>query len=309
MQRIWQTVPLTNLRRGSSDVEVHTARWDGPDDGPVFVCVHGLGGSHVNWSLLAPRLVRHGTVWAPDLAGFGLTPRTGRRADVRDNRDLLAGFIRTVSPDRPVMLLGNSLGGLLSLLLAGAQPQLIAGLVLIAPSTPRPVSTAINGRVLFDFGLMALPWVGERALTLRQRLTTPEQQVRHTLALSGADYDTLDQACVAEHVELARQRREMPYARAALLEAARSMLLLIGPRASKVWRAVEGVTAPTLLLHGGRDRLVVPAGMAMLSRRRPDWEVVRYPDLGHIPMLEAPHRVADDIEAWMDAQVSTSAAV
>ena len=309
MQRLWQTVPLANLNRGSSDVEVHTVRWDGPEEGPVFVCVHGLGGSHVNWSLLAPHLVRHGTVWAPDLAGFGLTPRTGRRADVRDNRDLLAGFIRTVSPGRPVMLLGNSLGGLLSLLLAGTRPELVSGLVLIAPSTPRPAGTTVDRRVLFDFGLMALPWVGERALALRQRVTTPEEQVRYTLGLSGADYDTLDAACVAEHVELARQRREMPYARAALLEAARSMLMVIGPRAAKVWRAVEGVRAPTLLLHGGRDRLVVPAGMAALTRRRPDWTFVTYGDLGHIPMLEAPQRVADDIEAWMDAQVETSAAV
>ena len=309
MLRVWQTVPLTNLRRGRCDVNVHTARWDGPDDGPVFVCVHGLGGSHVNWSLLAPRLARRGMVWAPDLAGFGLTPPTGRRADVRDNRDLLAGFIRTVSPDRPVVLLGNSLGGLLSLLLAGSRPELVAGLVLIAPSTPRPAASAVDRRVLFDFALMAVPGVGERILALRQRLTTPEQQVRHTLVLSGAEYDSLDPACIAEHVDLARQRRELPYARAALLEAARSMLLVIGPRAAKVWRAVDGVQAPTLLLHGGRDRLVIAAGMAALTRRRQDWTFVTYPDLGHIPMLEAPQRVADDIEAWMDAQVSAIAGV
>jgi pimeloyl-ACP methyl ester carboxylesterase len=303
MELDWKTVPLRNLRRGTSDVDVHTARWDGPGQGPVFVCVHGLGGSHVNWALLAPRLARHGTVWAPDMAGFGLTPRSGRRADVRDNRDLLAGFIRTVSPDTPVVLLGNSLGGLLSMLMAAAHPEMVAGLVLIAPASPRPVTSRVDRNVLFNFAMMAVPGVGERALALRQRLTTPEQQVRQTLKLSGADYDTLDPATVAAHVELARRRRELPYARAALLEASRSMLLLIGPRGARVWQAVEDVRSPTLLLHGGRDQLVVAAGMAALTRRRPDWTFITYDDLGHIPMLEAPDRVADDIDIWIHAQL------
>src|SRR5206468_1501811 len=40
--------------------------------GPTFVCVHGLGGSHVNWMLVGPRLAAHGRVLALDLAGFGL---------------------------------------------------------------------------------------------------------------------------------------------------------------------------------------------------------------------------------------------
>lgn len=308
MERRWQTVPLRNLKRGRRDVDVHTAWWAGPESGPVFVCVHGLGGSHVNWALLAPRLARHGAVWAPDLAGFGLTPPTGRRPTVADNVDLLAGFIRTVSGDRPVILLGNSMGGMITLLLAATRPHLIAAAVLVAPASPRPLNAPLDRQVVVNFATLAAPVLGERILAHRQRRTTPDEQVRQTLLLCAADPDSLDAEILAEHVELARQRRELPYARAALLQAARSLLLLIGPGAGRVWRAVAAVKAPTLLLHGAKDRLITAAGMAALARRRPDWTFISYDDLGHVPMLEAPDRVADDIEAWIEQHVSEPAA-
>lgn len=281
----------------------------------MFVCVHGLGGSHVNWALLAPRLARHGAVHAPDLAGFGLTPPTGRRPTVADNVDLLAGYIRTVSPltrpeevvweERPVVLLGNSMGGLIALLLAAARPRLVSALVLVAPASPRRVTAPLDPRVFVNFAAMAMPGVGERVLARRQQRLTPTEQVRETMLLSVADPEALDPEIFDEHVEMARQRRELPYARAALLQAARSMLITIGPRARTLWQAVEDVSAPTLLLHGSRDRLVTAGGIAAVARRRPDWTTISYDDLGHIPMLEAPHRLADDIEQWMSTLTLT----
>ncbi|MPZ73056.1 MAG: alpha/beta fold hydrolase, partial [Nitriliruptorales bacterium] len=215
MERRWRTVPLSTLERGRRDVDVHTAWWSGAESGPVFVAVHGLGGSHVNWALLAPRLARQGPVWAPDLAGFGLTPPTGRRPTVADNLDLLAGFIRTVSPRRPVVLLGNSMGGTIALLLAAEHPRLTAGVVLIAPASPRPFRAPLDRQVLTNFATLAAPVVGERILAYRQRRTTPDEQVRQTMLLCAADPANLDQAALEEHVEMAKQRRGLPYARAA----------------------------------------------------------------------------------------------
>lgn len=299
MERSWLTVPLQALERGRDDVEVHTACWDGPE-GPVFVAVHGLGGSHVNWALLAPHLAQHGRVYAPDLAGFGLTVPTGRKATVPDNLDLLAGFIRTVSPTAPVILLGNSMGGLLSLLLAGTRPRLVERLVLVAPASPRPLRAPFDAEILRNFALMAAPGIGERVLAARQRRTTPDEQVRQTMLLCAADPDSLDDDMIDEHVDMARRRREMPHAQAAMLQATRSLLLTVGPRAAGLWRAVRNVEAPTLLLHGGRDRLVTPTGIEAVARKRPDWTHITYSDLGHIPMLEAPKRVAEDIDTWLD---------
>ena len=308
MERRWLTVPLQALERGRDDVEVHTAEWDGRADGPVFVAVHGLGGSHVNWALLAPYLAKRGRVFAPDLAGFGLTLPTGRKATVGDNLDLLAGVVRTVSPEAPVILLGNSMGGLLSLLLAGTRPRLVSRLVLVAPASPRPLRAPFDPEILRNFALLAAPGVGERVLAARQRRITPDEQVRQTMLLCAADPAALDPAVLEEHVEMARRRRQMPHAHAATLQATRSLLLTVGPRAPALWRAVEGVTAPTLLLHGAQDRLVTAMGMKALAAKRPDWTHISYDDLGHIPMLEAPKRVADDIEQWLDTPTPATSA-
>ena len=300
MQLRWIDVPATQLVRGRSDVRVHTAAWGGPQDGPVFVAVHGLGGSHVNWALLAPRLAQRGTVFAPDLAGFGLTPPTGRTASVRDNVDLLGGFIRTVAPDRPVILLGNSMGGLLSILFAASRPALVDGLVLVAPATPRPLRAPLDPQVVGNFAAMAVPGLGERFMARRQRRLTPEAQVAETMALCVTDPAVLDPAVVAEHVEIVRRRRRLDYAHHAFLQAARSLLLLMGPRAVTTWALIRDVQAPTLLLHGTRDRLVSTTAIRALTSRRPDWTLVEYDGLGHIPMLEKPDLVADTIMEWLD---------
>jgi len=61
---------------------VHYREWTGPVDGPVFLCLHGLGGSNLNWALVAPGLASRGRVLAVDLAGFGLTPTAGRGSGV-----------------------------------------------------------------------------------------------------------------------------------------------------------------------------------------------------------------------------------
>src|SRR5690349_8371900 len=94
---------------------VHWVDFGGPEGAPMAVCVHGLGGSFANWLSLAPLLTDRFRVVAFDFVGNGRTPVEGREADIRSNRRLLDGFIHAVS-DQPVMLIGNSMGGLLSIL-------------------------------------------------------------------------------------------------------------------------------------------------------------------------------------------------
>ena len=107
----------------------------GPADGPAIICVHGLGGSAVNWTAVAPLLTGTCRVLAPDLAGHGLTQSLGRGTDVASNRALLHRFVMSVTGG-PVILMGNSMGGMISLLEASAAPAAVAGLVLVDPALP-----------------------------------------------------------------------------------------------------------------------------------------------------------------------------
>ena len=97
--------------------------------------MHGLGGSHLNWMGVAPGLARTGRVLALDLIGFGFTPRAGRSSSMSSNRHMLSRFIATMT-ERPVVLVGNSMGAALSLLQNAYEPTTADGLVLTSPALP-----------------------------------------------------------------------------------------------------------------------------------------------------------------------------
>src|SRR5512144_2702302 len=115
------------------DGPVHYADFGG--SGRPIVLVHGLGGSHLNWLPVAPRLAAHGRVLAVDLLGHGRTRSLGRSARLGANRRMLARFIEAVARE-PAVLMGNSMGGYLSLAVAADQPAKVASLVLVDPAVP-----------------------------------------------------------------------------------------------------------------------------------------------------------------------------
>src|SRR5205814_7200043 len=123
-------------------------------DGPVFVCVHGLGGSLANFALVAPALAKYGRIIAPDLVGFGRTPPAGRGTDVRANRRMLAGFLEALELP-PVVLVGNSMGGMISVIQCAHAPETVEGMILVDAALPR--TRRIEGQfpprvaVLFGF--------------------------------------------------------------------------------------------------------------------------------------------------------------
>ena len=117
------------------DGPVHYLDFGGPAEGPLIVGVHGLGGAAVNWSAIAPLLTGRYRLLAPDLSGHGLTWLARRGTGVRAQQMLLDGFLAAVATG-PVILMGNSMGGMLSLLEAAAAPKAVAGLILIDPVLP-----------------------------------------------------------------------------------------------------------------------------------------------------------------------------
>jgi pimeloyl-ACP methyl ester carboxylesterase len=301
LERLLVDVPADRLRRGDGDAVVHTARWAAtaaaPADAPVQICLHGLGGSHLNWGLLGSRLAEHGEVYAPDLAGFGLTPVDTRGAGVEDNIDLAIGFIETVAEGRPAVLLGNSMGGHIAYSIAAERPDLVAGLVLIGPAVP-PVTRIPDPVVAARFLLFSTPFVGKAFLRRRRRVKTPAEEVREVMELCTVEPDLLDGDLMDAHVAMASARRRMPHAHDAFLTAARSLLVRLGPKRPALWRAIARIDAPALILQGGQDRLIEQPACDRLADRRRDWTYTVYPDLGHVVMIEAPDRVADDIAAW-----------
>jgi pimeloyl-ACP methyl ester carboxylesterase len=280
------------------DGPVHYLDLGGPAAAPVIVCVHGLGGSSVNWSALAPLLTDRFRLFAPDLAGHGLTRSIGRGATVTDNRRLLHRFIESV-PGAPVILMGNSMGGLISLAEAVAAPGVVTDLVLVAPALPFVPARPDPG-VTAMLMAYSTPILGQ-VMVARRRRMSPEDQVRSTLTLCCADPSRVPAHIVAEHVAVARRRTAFPEINRDLNAAGRSTVTTAVRRLGAPYRrAIRSVTAPVLLLYGERDRLVPPAAARATARANPSWSVRALPDSGHIPHVETPEVVAGAVKDWLD---------
>jgi len=290
-------IELPDERWADVDGPVHFREWAGPTP-PTFVCVHGLGGSLLNWLAVAPRLAERGRVVSLDLVGFGKTPRDGRSSSVKTNRFVLSRFLREET-DGPVVLIGNSMGGAISMLQAALEPESIAGLVLTSPALPWGRGGRPDPVVAAAFAMYQIPGVGERFLRERARRLGPERLVRETLALCCVDASRVDPDIVELMMEAARERQEVQDSVPAFLEAARSLLRL-SRRMTFGRDVMDRVRCPVLLIHGREDRLVRVRLAETAAAAHPSWRLRVFDGVGHVPQLEAPDRWLDAVERWME---------
>ena len=276
-------------------------------DGTPIVFVHGLGGSHLNWCLIGPELAAGRRAVALDLHGFGLTPGPRGTSTVQRNARLLDRFVREVT-GAPVILAGNSMGGLISILQASAAPETVRGLVLIDPALPPPRGVP-DRQVGSQFLMYALPGLGEFYLRSVQSRQPPQLAVQRVIELCFADPSRIDPAMFTASIALAteRQGQDSRARNEAFLAASRSLMRVVGLR-RRYWEMMASVRVPVLLLGGEADRLVPVAAMRQAAARNPGWETVILPGVGHTPQLEVPDTVAGTVRDWLGRHFAPAAA-
>jgi pimeloyl-ACP methyl ester carboxylesterase len=250
--------------------------------------VHGLGGSSQNWSALMAQLADTVDGEAVDLPGFGDSPPPD------DGNYSVTAHARAViryldaCGQGPVHLLGNSLGGAVSTRVAALRPDLVRTLTLVSPALPelRVQRTAV------PTALLALPGV----VTLFTRLTrewTAEQRVRGMMALCYGDPSRVTPEGFRNAVQEMERRLQLPYFWDAMARSARGIVdaYTLGGQHG-LWRQAERVLAPTLLIYGGRDRLVGFRMAQRAARAFRDSRLLTLPDAGHVAMMEYPETVA-----------------
>ncbi|MGR2752460.1 alpha/beta fold hydrolase [Agromyces arachidis] len=147
------------FRRGGG-VTVITESGDSGGDRPVFVLVHGIGMGHRYWSDLADALAREGRVLALDLPGFGEAPEPDEPLTMSQSGDYLGDLIEAEGLDRPVVLVGHSMGSQIVAETAVQRPALVASVVLIAPTVnPRERSSVAQGLRLLEDPSLTRPKV------------------------------------------------------------------------------------------------------------------------------------------------------
>ena len=279
-------------------VHVRTTPWAGTPGGPHerALYVHGLGGASTNWTDLAALLAVRCAGWAVDLPGFGQSqpPPRGRysiRGHVRAVIDVLEEIRRQPgeAQGRPVHLLGNSLGGLVSLIVAARRPDLVRSLTLISPAMPVYRVPPAFSRALLLLLLPGVPSLAEK----RMAGITPEESVRAMIRMCFGDPSRVPRERIDQAVEDSRARSEQPWADRALTRSMRGLItsyLRVGR--ANAWRMAGSLAQPTLVLWGDRDKLVDPALAPRLAAAVPDARLRVLEGIGHVAMLEAPEATA-----------------
>ena len=97
-----------------------------------LVLVHGSWVSRQNWDLVVPQLENSFRVLAYDRRGHGDSERPGGQGSILEDVADLAALIENLGL-APAWVAGNSLGGSITLRLAGDRPELLRGITVHEP--------------------------------------------------------------------------------------------------------------------------------------------------------------------------------
>lgn len=275
---------------------IHSVDYGGSGD--LFVLAHGLGGSIANWDAIAPSLTELGHVVALDLPGFGLSP-PGPDWSLTGHAKALHSFVTEWGPSATVV--GNSMGGLLAEMVAAEHPELVERLLLVSPATPpRLPDPRIHWPTARRLLLQAIPGVGKSMARYMLRRLTPEEIVRLALENITHNPGRVPLDVVEEFIELARIRKELPWAEEAIPGTGTSIALMFR-KPSQFVAMIREIRAPTMVVQGLDDHIVSPTSVEWMCSLRPDWELEQMEDTGHTPQLDAPQRLLGVIMPWLRA--------
>ena len=114
---------------------IHTLIWENPQsEAPTLVILHGIGDSSRLFAPVAARLAERRSVYALDLRGHGESDKPSAGYRFTDYGDDVLGVIEQLAlPERPIDLLGHSLGALVGIHLAAGGNAHLGRLILEDP--------------------------------------------------------------------------------------------------------------------------------------------------------------------------------
>ncbi len=228
--------------------EVFVRQADGPAGAATVVLLHGWAlTADLNWfSGIYDTAAAHGPVLAPDLRGHGRGLRSDRPLTLEAMADDVAALVRHLDLG-PVVLVGYSLGGSLSLLLWRHHRELVKGMVLI--STALRWRTSMRERVI---------WSSMAAVEYGIRLGAPE----------GGIADRYLRMAVEESPDL-RQYKSWVKAEMRRGDPADIAAAGRGLSAFDARDFAAEVDVPTAVVVTAQDRLIRPVRQRELARAIP----------------------------------------
>lgn len=265
----------------------------GPADGPVVIMLHGLGASKVSLLPLVAGLSATHRVIALDFPGFGKSSApVGAPYDAAWFAKVVRRAMDAARVDQ-AFLVGNSMGGRVSVEVALQAPERVRGIGLLCPAVAfdeyrllRPFLQAAR----FDLALGVPGWKVPGPL--------PAWIVQNGLRAMFADHRRVP----AQNLEAAKldflrsidnRRRRM-----AFLSCSRRLGM---ESPGRFWPRLKDLDVPSYWIFGDHDRLVSPAYAEVVRRHCPQAKVEVWGSCGHVPQFEHPQLTNDRLTEFFDA--------
>lgn len=237
---------------------------------PVVVLIHGFTGHKHVWARFARYVVKGHRVLIPDLPGHGDTPLADSfDCSIANLAAFVLAWLDAQGVDR-FHLIGSSMGGQIAAWIAANAPARVASLVVIAPA-------------------------GVTAPVPSERDTAFATGVNIFLIESLAQFDAFYGATMARPPYVPRLIKRNLYEwyrrhRGRIERMHRAFVTSPG-----VETQLERIACRTQVIWGGRDAIVSPSAATVWSDGIRGSQLCVHPDLGHLPMLEAPRRIAAQV--------------
>ncbi len=256
--------------------------------GPPTLLLHGLLGSNRYWSGAFDRLADRGQLLAPDLLGFGASPRPLSGYGPDEHGRALIDSLRELHVSERPLVVGHSLGALLAIWMACNHPDLVRGVVAFGPPLFRSPQHARRqiARVgglerLFALDNRAATWV---ARTACRNLCGARPRLAATL------FSMMRPGLPDPLAEDATRHSWVSYS-----ETLRRVILAAD---GAEWLA--SARSPVLIVAGTRDRYVDQTFLSELADRHPHVHLRVWAGEGHDLPLSQPERCLSAIDAWND---------
>ncbi|TAF08314.1 MAG: alpha/beta fold hydrolase [Nostocales cyanobacterium] len=262
-----------------------------PNTTPLIL-LHGFGASIGHWRHNVEVLGKSHTVYALDMLGFGAS----EKATVNYSVELWVEqvykfwqeFIR-----QPVILVGNSIGSLITLVAAAAHPDMVKGIVMMSlpdPTLEQEALPAFLHPVVRGIkSIVASPLLLKPVFKLLRKPAV----LRRWASLAYANPEAITDELI-DILAGPPQDRGSTRAFIALFKA--SIGSDFSPSVKKI---LPNLTIPMLLIWGRKDRFVPPVLASEFARCNEKLEILYLEDVGHCPHDESPEQVNQVILDWM----------
>jgi pimeloyl-ACP methyl ester carboxylesterase/CRP-like cAMP-binding protein len=241
----------------------------------VALLIHGWSSSWYATSPMLGLLAQRFHCLALDLPGYGRTPRLPGRTTIDRYVEVLADLCSHIS-DSPVVLVGHSMGGMISLSLALRYPVLVDRMVLLSPTISGRLSTFINLFISpitllerFGLGSLIVSAVEKSMVGITDRLMRPALFAERS-GITRDDY---------EHIRRDARRPGQGQVRA---ECFRAM------QENDLRGRLHELETPTLILWGAEDNTVPLRDAGVVADEWPEADLRIIPKAGHWPHFETP---------------------